>query len=200
MFPITEPSEPRLGYCLPILKEELPQEVQQAGAFVPIPDDPQDAAAARRWGDSLGLTLRHASECDLTPVTRPLAQLPERPQPGRLVKIPEPAPAAEAKPTATATSKAEGEGKQPAAEAVPLQPGGQAMIKGVHSLNVRSGPGVNYRVRGILLPGQVVDIRAGPRQIGHSPWFEIRNPDTGLTGWANGRYLVGVSSASGPAP
>ncbi len=198
--PITDSSDQQSGYCLPVLQKDMPKPVRLAGAFVPLPADPQDAAAARRWAASFGLPLRRASECDLTPVTRPLAQLPPRPEPKRLVKIPEPAPTTTEAQPAPAQAAAKLEERPEATATAALAPGGRATLaQGVHSLNIRSGPGITNPRRGLLLPGQVVEIRAGPHQVGPSPWFEIHVIETQLTGWVNGRYLQALASPEASA-
>lgn len=199
-LPITDSSDQQLGYCLPVLQEDMPKPVRLAGAFVPLPSDPQDAAAARQWAATFGLSLRRAGECDLTPVARPLAQLPPRPEPKRLVKIPEPVPVTtETQPPLTqATAKPEE--RQEATATATLAPGSRATLaRGVHSLNIRSGPGIVNPRRGLLLSGQTVEIRAGPRQVGPSPWFEVYVVETQLIGWVNGRYLQALASSETPA-
>jgi 1A family penicillin-binding protein len=194
-FSLADSSGQQLGYCLPVLQEEMPQSVRLAGAFVPLPRDPQDAAAARRWAAHFGLPLRRADECDLSPLTRPLAQLPPRPEPRRLVKIPEPTLATAETPAISAQATAQSEKRQEASVSVALTPGGRATLaQGIHSLNVRSKPGVGNPVRGRLLPGQIVEIRAGPHQVGRSPWFEVYVIESQLTGWVNGRYLQALAS------
>jgi hypothetical protein len=174
----TVQSDQQLGYCLPAVQADLPEAVQRVATFVPLPDDPQDAAAARRWASNYGLALRQAGECDLTPVVRPLAEQPPRPEPQRLIDIPEPA----------------GEGDESAVAAGPLRPGGRARLSNiVRALNIRAEPGIEHPVVGHLLPDQVVDVLEGPRQVGSSPWFQIRQGDAGVTGWVNGSYLRGIS-------
>lgn len=175
----TRLSESAWGYCLPALQAKIPNELQREATFVPLPDDEQDAAAARRWAANYGLELSHPNECNLTPVSRQLAEQPTRPEPKRLIKIPEPQPSAEG-----------GEGSS----AGPLRIDGQAMlVDTVRGLNIRSGPGIDNPVVDYLLPSHVVSIREGPRQVGPSPWFEIRVQDTGVIGWVNGRYLQSLS-------
>lgn len=60
------------------------------------------------------------------------------------------------------------------------------------SLNVRSGPGINYGVVATLSPGEYVSIRAQS-----NGWCEIGGP--GPNGWASCAYLTGNPQvATGP--
>lgn len=182
--PADAAQEERLGYCLPTVPADTPAEFQQMTAFIPLPDDPQDAAAARQWANSQGFRLQRAGNCNPTPVARALAELPARPEPQRLIEIPEPEPEEELRPQAG----------DDAAVAGPLRVDGQAALRdGLAGLNMRSGPGVGNSVDSYLLPEHTAVIREGPRQVGPSPWFRIENLDTGATGWVNGDYLRSLS-------
>ncbi len=197
LLPVVQKPSRQRGYCLPVLKADLPAPIQREASFIPLPSDPGEAAAAQRWAATYGLRLQSADSCDLTPIPRQLAKQPPRPEPRRLVKIPE--PVAEAVTAQATQPKSQSQEKTAQAEKkqtggnkarARLQPGAQAaLVGGVHSLNVRAGPGTRYNVRGYLLPGQAVDILKGPRQVGRSPWYQVRIAKTGLTGWVNGRYL-----------
>ena len=207
--PIGEEIDRRLGYCLPALQADLPRAAREGGVFVALPDDPTNAAAARRWAERFGLPLRHADECDLTPVARPLAPTPALPQPTRLVKLPAPtateppaastaAPAASADATtaaATTTTSAE------AALPTSIQVGGYAEVYGsVSALNIRKGPGTSYAVLGTARRGQVLEVKGGPRQVNGGVWYEVHNPATGVTGWSSGLYLRPANPPAAAAP
>ncbi|HEY66287.1 MAG TPA: PBP1A family penicillin-binding protein [Caldilineae bacterium] len=181
--------EKKLGYCLPTLQADLPQAVQREVIFVPLPDDPQEAAIARNWARRYGLRLHRAGECDLTPVKRPLARPPETPAPRFLIQIP--------KELLHLTEGEQGKIRNPAMKTLGFSQGDHAtLINGLHSLNVRTGPGIHNPVRGYLLAEQEVIIREGPQMVGPSPWFRVENPQTGLSGWVNGQYLRKVSPAA----
>ncbi|MCD6290489.1 MAG: PBP1A family penicillin-binding protein [Anaerolineae bacterium] len=184
------PSDKVLGFCLPTTKADLPQSVLRAAAFIPLPRDPGDAAAARHWGLRYGLRLQRASDCKPVLIRRALAKQPAPPKPRRLVKIPEHMDKVASSATkATAT-------KSDAASQSALQVGDHAtLVRGVSSLNVRIGPGVSYRASGYLLHNQTVKIIAGPRRVGSSLWFQIQIGETNLTGWVNGHYLTRVASS-----
>jgi 1A family penicillin-binding protein len=168
-----------LGYCLPTVPADSPARAREAVTFIPLPADPQDAAAARQWASANGLRLLHADDCNPTPVDRSLAQLPPRPEAERLIDIPEPEPE-----TAAETATVVG----------PLRVDGRASLReGLAGLNIRTGPGIANAVDSYLLPGHTVMIREGPRQVGPSPWFRIENLDTDATGWVNGDYLRSLS-------
>lgn len=183
--PAEASEEERLGYCLPTVPAGVGPQFELAAAFIPLPDDPQDATAARQWASSNGFRLQRAGDCDPTPVARALAELPVRPEPQRLIEIPEPEPEGGPQGSPEAESQAAAE---------PLRVDARATLRaGLVGLNVRTGPGVGNPVGSYLLPGQTVVILEGPRQVGPSPWFRIQNLDTDATGWVNADYLRNLS-------
>ena len=58
------------------------------------------------------------------------------------------------------------------------------------NLNVRSGPGVDHPVFGMLAPGTVVRTTGNVTMVGSGPWVEVSTPDG--FGWVNERYLAAV--------
>lgn len=77
-------------------------------------------------------------------------------------------------------------------------------LNAVADVNVRSGPGTNYEVLGLLRAGQAVEV------IGRSPegawWQIVFPPNTGALGWVAGTYVQpneaagNVPLVSGPPP
>lgn len=63
------------------------------------------------------------------------------------------------------------------------------------SLNVRSGPGTNYRVVDVLQRGQSVDV-----QYCRSGWCFVDLGRYGYTGWASQRYLAQAGQWQPPRP
>ena len=58
------------------------------------------------------------------------------------------------------------------------------------ALNIRSGPGLEHAIIGVLQPNQTSLVSTGPTASdGVSMWIEIENPDGG-TGWVNADYLT----------
>ncbi|MFQ5857847.1 MAG: SH3 domain-containing protein [Anaerolineae bacterium] len=71
-----------------------------------------------------------------------------------------------------------------------LAPAGRAVLRDdVSALTIRAKAGVENPVSGYVVTGEIVEVLEGPRQVGPSPWFRIRNLDTGVEGWVNGNYL-----------
>ncbi len=175
------------GYCLPTLAPDLPLSIRREAAFIPLPQAPADAAAARRWAADQGLPLRRLNTCDWTPVSRPLAQPPPLPEPVRLVHIPEPTPMAASR---AVTSVADS----------PMSPGTAVrLIQGVRALHIRAGAGVDQPVRDYLLPEDEAVIQEGSQQVGDRLWYEIRKRGTDTIGWVNGAYLRPLPPAAPPA-
>ncbi len=73
-----------------------------------------------------------------------------------------------------------------------IEPGTRAVIFGVgqDGLTVREGPGYDYPVLDILPEGTEVDVDAGPRWRGYTPWYQVSGYDPdGRQGWSAGNYL-----------
>ena len=66
---------------------------------------------------------------------------------------------------------------------------GQTGTVTAESLNVRSGPGSQYRIVGLLFRGGQARITGSS-----GAWFQIAQP-TGITGWVHGAYLASASGA-----
>ena len=62
------------------------------------------------------------------------------------------------------------------------------------NLNVRSGPGVDNPVFGMLAPGTIVRTTGNSTPVGSSRWVEVSTP-AGF-GWVNERYLAAVVDAT----
>jgi uncharacterized protein YraI len=73
----------------------------------------------------------------------------------------------------------------------------QPVLQAVADVNVRSGPGTNYNVLGLLRAGQAVEA------VGRSPegawWQIVFPPNTGALGWVVGTY-VQPNAAAGDVP
>jgi hypothetical protein len=65
------------------------------------------------------------------------------------------------------------------------QPGQQLRYIGALPLNIRSAPGVNSPVVGVLQTGSYVAILAGPSDVGGITWWQIQTSD-GIIGWIAG--------------
>jgi hypothetical protein len=57
-------------------------------------------------------------------------------------------------------------------------------------LNIRSGPGTENIITGVVRHADRLIVTAGPRMVGEVPWYEIRNIDLGTVGWVHGGYLT----------
>jgi len=157
----------RRGYCLPALAKELPPQVARETMFVPYPKRGSDRAAARKWAKRYGLTLTTFDRCNGNVRKPKLAGQPKPPKPKRLIPLPPP-------PT----------------QEMGLWPGGRAVIRvDVRGLNVRARPDRESPVRGSIKPRQIAVILEGPRKEKGDEWYRVRVLDTGLRGWALGRYL-----------
>lgn len=157
------------GFCLPVLAEELPLEVQFHARFVPLPRSPQDRVDARAWGLKQDLALHTVDTCTVT-LRRTAAATPPLPAATRLIFIPETRP-------------------QPGG----LWPGnGAVIVNTIPGLNIRKQAGEGGLILGSLKPGQIAILRQGPEMVTGAPWFEVRVAHSGLVGWVNGRYLVAL--------
>lgn len=64
------------------------------------------------------------------------------------------------------------------------------------TLNLRAGPSTRYSVVGQLAAGTIME-NQGCRLTGDMRWCRLRDPQTGTSGWAAGRYLA---ERTGPTP
>ncbi len=79
----------------------------------------------------------------------------------------------------------------PALAGIPVTRQGRVvLVEDDDNLNVRSGPGVDNPVFGMLAPGTVVRTTGNSTPVSNSRWVEVATPD-GL-GWVNERYLAAV--------
>ena len=62
-------------------------------------------------------------------------------------------------------------------------------------LNVREGPGTDYRVVGGLRPGEACIALNGPRE---GNWVHIDANNSGISGWVNERFLAYYSGPEAP--
>lgn len=171
--PDARPLDEIVGYCLPILAGEAPYSIERQAAFIPMPENTRDKAAARSWARRHGVALSTMSECDDIPTTRPVAQQPEYPERRQLVEIPEPVPQ-------IAAEEAHGR----------LLPGTRAVaLRQVGSIRMYLEPGGKGGVVGETAAGETLAIRKGPEMVKNIPWFEVRNLDRGIIGWVSGIYL-----------
>ena len=65
-----------------------------------------------------------------------------------------------------------------------IRTGNYVRVTGTSILNIRSGPGTNYRVLGMLRGGEEIKVIQFSRG-----WAQIQSDDGYLTGWVSGRYL-----------
>jgi spore germination protein GerM len=64
------------------------------------------------------------------------------------------------------------------------------LVEANDNLNVRTGPGVDNAVFGMLAPGTIVRVTGNSTMVGSARWVEVATPE-GL-GWVNVRYLGAV--------
>jgi penicillin-binding protein 1C len=168
--PADKGATPSQGYCLPLLAEGMPMDVQAQARFVPLPRSREDRAAAHQWAARFGLRLQTPTDCAQTVLVRQPAPTPTPPAPRLFVLIP--------------ASEDDDEGWTGSRVTV---------AEGIRSnLNVRAQPGRGARVLGVLRPGQVAIVRQGPREADGERWLEIRIPETGLMGWVAAALVRGL--------
>lgn len=68
------------------------------------------------------------------------------------------------------------------------------LVEDNDNLNVRTGPGVDNPVFGMLAPGTVVRTTGNATPVGSARWVEVSTPDG--FGWVNRRYLASVVDAA----
>lgn len=162
------------GYCLPMLQDDMPAEIQHNARFVPMPRDSRDRNVARNWADRYNLQITTLGDCTPETVHRDLAGQPPLPQPERIVFLP---------PRKTQAAGVVEGGR------VAL---GETTIRG---LNLRAQPGLDATILGSLRHGQIAVIRQGPSKANGESWYQIRVLDNGLVGWAVGRFLRALPAA-----
>ncbi|MDW8268716.1 MAG: transglycosylase domain-containing protein [Anaerolineae bacterium] len=167
------------GYCVPLLAEGMPMEVQAQARFVPLPRSREDRSAAQQWAARFGLRLHNLADCSPTVLARQPAPTPTPPAPRLFVFVPSP--------------ENEDQG---------LTGSRVTVAEGIRSnLNVRARPGRGAPVLGVLRPGQVALVRGGPQEADGESWLEIRIPETGLTGWVAAALVHGLlPESAAPTP
>ena len=79
----------------------------------------------------------------------------------------------------------------PSLTSVPaVQQGRVVLVEEDDNLNVRTGPGIDNPVFGMLAPGTVIRATSNSTLVGSGRWVEISTPDG--FGWVNERYLAAV--------
>jgi len=78
----------------------------------------------------------------------------------------------------------------PGAPAPQLKSGSRAIASDQSSTpsRVRSAPGTNAQIIGLIQPRQVVDVLDGPQCANGYVWWQVRLMDSGLTGWTAEGY------------
>ena len=78
---------------------------------------------------------------------------------------------------------------------IPPDPAGNQYRVNAGTLNVREGPGTNFKAIGFLRRNEIVEaLEANP----DGSWLRVRRISDGLTGWASSAYLVRVGSPPPP--
>ncbi|MCB0193976.1 MAG: PKD domain-containing protein [Anaerolineae bacterium] len=156
---------------------------QKSATVIAHAKDGQEIAQASftilMWQDEQTATLEPVTTAIPTTVVEPTATSTALPAVGLNPSATSTVSGAVAVPP-TATSP-------PAPTATAISNSGQARLTSSANLNVRQGPGANYTIIGLLLPGQTANIMAVSPDRG---WWQIEFPATDSAGWVSTRYVT----------
>jgi len=80
---------------------------------------------------------------------------------------------------------------------IPTDPAGNQYRVNAGTLNVREGPGTNFKAIGFLRRNEIVEaLEANP----DGSWLRVRRLSDGLTGWASSAFLVRIGAPPPPPP
>ena len=80
---------------------------------------------------------------------------------------------------------------------IPPDPAGNQYRVNAGTLNVREGPGTNFKAIGFLLRNEIVEALEFNAD---QSWLRVRRLSDGLTGWASSAFLVRVGAPPPPPP